>query len=785
MRLTLLLLFFIQGITHAQKHTISGFIKDGSSGESLIGSTVINLRTKTGTATNVHGFYSLTQPKDSVVLVYSYVGYQPQTVKLILTKDTTLNISLNFSTLDEIVIQSSKADPIHEKNEMSTIVVPTEQIKAMPAFLGETDVLKALQLLPGVQSGNKGSTGLYVRGGGPDQNLILLDGVPIYNASHLFGFFSVFNADAINHVELVKGGFPARYGGRLSSVIDINMKDGNLKEVKGEGSVGIISARATVEGPIQKDRTSFLVSARRTYLDLLARPFIKSASNNNVNAGYFFYDLNMKISQKVNSKNFIYASSYLGNDKAYADYRDNANNPGYTSVRDEEYGLNWGNVISALRWKKIISPKLFSNLTATYSRYQFAVFSNMNSVSTPPQLDDGETKDRYSSGIHDLAAKAEFDFVPNTNHYMRWGLNFTNHKFSPGVYTYRSQSEGDSTIGAYNIGANELFAFIEDDIKVSNALKINVGSHYSAFRVNQRWYQSWQPRISTRLLLGQDWSVKSSYAKMTQYIHLLTNAGIGLPTDLWVPSTANILPQQSDQVALGFAKTYKRMFEFTLEGYYKIMENLIEYKDGASYANIEEDWQNKVAKNGRGRSYGIEVLLQKKTGALTGWLGYTWSKSLRQFDEINSGKWFPYRYDRRHDISLTLSHTWNDRMDFSMAWVFGTGNAISLPSTVYEGQVNGNYLTNSPDYVNYGIPIYLYESRNDYRMRSYHRMDLSFSFWKNKKWGQRKWTIAVYNAYNRLNPFFVEIGENRMGQKKLIQYSLFPIIPSITYGFKF
>lgn len=794
MRLILSCLFIL-GVAgaNAQKHTISGFIKDSNSGESLIGATVVNTKTKSGSASNVHCFFSLTLPADSVHLIFSYVGYQPKAFRFLLRADTSITVSLISSTLEEVVISASKSDPVHEKNEMSTIIVPTDQIKAMPAFLGETDVLKVLQLLPGVQSGNEGSTGLYVRGGGPDQNLILLDGVPIYNAAHLFGFFSVFNADAINHVELVKGGFPARYGGRLSSVIDISMKDGNLKEVKGEGSIGIISAKATVEGPIKKDQTSFLISARRTYLDILAKPIIK-ATTENVNTGYYFYDVNFKVSHKLNKNNFIYASAYLGNDKAYAEYEETNTNPSYSTVYDDEFGLLWGNVITALRWKRVISPKLFANVSGTYSRYKFNVFSRTNTVSTPAQSDDGSTRDQYTSGINDLAIKLDFDWVPNPNHYVRFGANATNHKFSPGVYTYRAQDQqSDSTIGTFDMGANEFYLYGEDNIKLSTILSINLGSHLSAFRVDQQWYHSWQPRISTRLLLGKDWALKSSYARMTQYIHLLTNAGIGLPTDLWVPSTSNIDPQQSNQVALGVAKTHKRMYEFTVEGYYKTMSNLIEYKDGASYANIGEDWQNKVAKNGNGESYGIELLLQKKTGALTGWLGYTWSRTFRQFEEINNGNWFPYRYDRRHDISLTMSHTWNERMDFSMVWVFGTGNAITLPIATYESIEQGRqfYSTNNNSGVYYGYPIQLYESRNDYRMRSYHRLDLSFSFWKNKKWGQRKWTIGVYNAYNRMNPFFVEIGYARSSnpalpmQKKLIQYSLFPIIPSITYGFKF
>ena len=762
----------------AQKFTINGFLKDAATGEILIGATAINVKTKAGTTTNVHGFYSLTQNSDSIVLSFSYVGYQPQRIAFFLAYDTSLSISLVSNVLDEVVIESSKADPIHEINQMSTINIPIEQIKAMPAFLGEVDVLKVLQLLPGVQSGNEGSSGLYVRGGGPDQNLILLDGVPVYNASHLFGFFSVFNADAINHVDLIKGGFPARYGGRLSSVIDINMKEGNMKEIKGEGSVGIIAAKATVEGPIVKDKTSFLISARRTYIDVLARPIIKATSEGTV-AGYFFYDLNMKVNHVINPRNRIYASTYLGDDKAYARYEDFYVNGNERTDYDEEFGLKWGNIISAIRWNRIITPKLFANLTTTYSRYRFDVFSEYKEeITTPTSTQKNFSKDQYRSGIKDWATKIDFDWLPQPNHYVRFGANAIDHTFSPGVYSFRSDVEPDTLFGTPNIKANEFAVYVEDDIKLSDRLKINTGSHFSAFIVEGRWYTSWQPRISTRFLLGDNISLKASYARMTQFIHLLTNAGLGLPTDLWVPSTSQVKPQQANQVAIGLAKTW-RQFEFSVEGYYKKMSNLIEYKDGASYVNLEEDWQDKVAVNGKGESYGAEVLLQKKKGSLSGWVGYTLSWANRQFEELNYGKWFPYKYDRRHDMSVVLAHTWNKRMDFSMAWVFGTGNAITLPTAEYDGAataMQGNY---------YNQPIRYYESRNNFRMRSYHRLDLSFSFWKDKKWGQRKWTLGVYNAYSRQNPFFMDLTYDRDRNRKFVQYSLFPFIPSITYSFKF
>lgn len=762
----------------AQKFTISGFIKDAETGENLIGATVLNEKSKEGSTSNVHGFYSLTQKKDSVSILVSYVGYQQQRHQFLIKKDTTISINLITSQLDEVVVEATRADPIHEDSQMSAISIPLEQIKALPALMGEVDVLKVLQLLPGIQSGNEGSSGLYVRGGGPDQNLILLDGVPVYNVSHLFGFFSVFNADAINHVELIKGGFPARYGGRLSSVIDINMKEGNMKEVKGEGSIGIISAKATVEAPIVKDKTSFLISARRTYIDVLAQPIIK-ATTEGENAGYYFYDLNFKVNHIINSKNRIFASSYFGDDKAYSKVKDFYVSGNQRVDFKDEYGLKWGNVITALRWNRVLSPKLFANLTTTYSRYRFDVFSSYEEIiKSPGTTEKNIAKDEYRSGIRDYAMKIDFDWLPQHNHYARFGVNAIRHQFSPGVYSFRSTQETDTLVGTPNINAVEYAAYFEDDFKINQRLKINAGLHASAFNVEGRWYSSIQPRISGRFLVSEDLSLKFSYANMTQFIHLLTNAGLGLPTDLWVPSTASIQPQQASQVALGLAKTHKS-FEISLEGYYKEMNNLIEYKDGASYANLQEDWQQKVATGGKGESYGMEVLVQKKKGNVSGWIGYTLSWTNRQFEQLNDGKWFPYKYDRRHDISTALTHTWNERMDFSMAWVFGTGTAITLPTDEFaDANVNLRpyYFPSSVKY---------YESRNNYRMRSYHRLDLSFSFWKDKKWGQRKWTLGVYNVYSRQNPFFMELGRDKNGNKKFLQYSLFPIIPSISYSFKF
>ncbi|MDN5201360.1 TonB-dependent receptor [Fulvivirgaceae bacterium BMA10] len=760
-----------------QKFTISGYVKDQDTGETLIGANVYNKRDFNGTTSNNYGFYSLTIPKDSITLVFSYVGYESKEIQLYLDKNIELNVSLGSSTvLDEVVVTAE--EEIQQTTQMSRISIPIKQIKSLPAFLGEVDVMKVLQLLPGVQSGNEGSSGLYVRGGGPDQNLILLDGVPVYNASHLFGFFSVFNADAINNVELIKGGFPARYGGRLSSVIDINMKEGNNQKFQGEGSVGLVATKLTLEGPIKNENTTFIVSGRRTYIDFLARPIIKASSEGDEVAGYYFYDVNAKVNHKFSNKDRIYLSGYFGNDKAFSRLKDSYNSGDGQVNSEDKFGLNWGNITTAFRWNHVINPKLFGNLTLTYSRYKFNVseeyFTETN-VGGQKQIE--EEKIKYFSGIRDFAGKLDFDFTPSPNHFIRFGANAINHTFNPGIFAFKSNVESDTTLGSQRTKANEFAVYIEDDFKINTNLKVNAGLHVSGFSVNKEFYYSIQPRIATRYLLKNGVALKASYAQMTQYIHLLTNSGIGLPTDLWVPATDKVRPQESYQVAFGLAKTVNEKFEVSLEGYYKEMKNLIEYKEGANFLNTENDWQTKV-ETGDGESYGAELLIQKNHGKLTGWLGYTLSWTNRQFDNLNFGKKFPYRYDRRHDIGIAAVYKLSEHIELSGAWVYGTGNAISLPIASYRSNNQG-------DFSFFDGSIKYYESRNSFRMKSYHRLDASISFHKKKRWGERWWVIGLYNAYNRKNPFFIDIGRNDNGDKKFIQYSLFPVIPSVSYKFKF
>ncbi|MFK8101347.1 MAG: carboxypeptidase-like regulatory domain-containing protein [Saprospiraceae bacterium] len=757
-----------------QRYTISGYVQDATSGEKLIAANVFDLKSLSGNVTNNYGFYSLTLPQDTVYLSVSYIGYETVVLPFYLQKDTVLNIQLKSEVELEVVeVVAGKLDRIEEQTQMSQVNVPIDQIKKIPSLLGEVDVLKVLQLLPGVQAGTEGFNGLYVRGGSPDQNLILLDGVPIYNVSHVLGVFSVFNADAIKTVTLTKGGFPARFGGRLSSVLEINMKEGNMQEYHGEGSIGLVASKLTLEGPIVKDKTSFLISGRRTYIDLLMRPFLdQDVEGSTSTPTLYFYDLNAKINHKINDKHRLYLSGYFGADvfKSKDSFRD---------VEETESGTTWGNSIGAFRWNYLINNKLFSNTTITYSRYNIDIF--FEETTRYDGLESFQSA-RYSSGIEDVGVKVDFDYIPNPRHYIRFGASLTNHTYSPGAFTTQERISGgeliDAIIGRGKIASNEYALYAEDEIQFGR-LKANVGLHNSAFSVEGKNYFSVQPRVGLRYLLNNGLAIKSSYSQMTQFINLLTNESLSLPTDLWVPSTRSIVPQDSWQVAGGIAKTLWKDFEFTLEGYYKKMNNVLSYKEGASFIfNLSSDWQDKVTQ-GDGEAYGVEFFFQRKRGKTTGWIGYTLSWNNRIFEEINSGREFPFKYDRRHDISLVASHQFNKTISMTAAWIYGTGNSLTLPLFRYNTAVpNGQGGLNITEVETIG-------NKNEFRAPAYHRLDVSIEFFKKKRKYERKWVISAYNAYNRRNPFYIRPGVNDNGQRVFKQISLLPIIPSISYNFKF
>jgi TonB dependent receptor/TonB-dependent Receptor Plug Domain/CarboxypepD_reg-like domain len=764
--------------------TFSGYVRDASTGENLIGVAVVHPASGQGTSTNTYGFFSLTLPAaDTTRLLASYLGYQRLVLPLSGTRSQQLTLRLQpaSSELQSVEIVGTRQEKLAETTRMGTANIPLNQIKAVPALFGERDVLKVLQLLPGVQSGGEGQNGLYVRGGSPDQNLILLDGTPVYNASHLFGFFSVFNADALNNVELVKGGFPARYGGRLSSVLDISMKEGNMQEFHGEGGIGLIASRVTLEGPIKKDTASFIISARRTYIDVLARPLIKLAASGTT-VGYFFHDVNAKVNWKLGRRDRLYLSAYTGRDEFYARYKDKYNDGEYAEVRDE---LGWGNLTAALRWNHVLNDRLFANTHLTFSRYQFDVGIEDKQVRRNPagQLQTDKFTLQYLSNIRDWSVKTDFDYVPLPDHYVRFGGQYIWHQFRPGAIQARS-SDPDFNPN-FNAGtrthAQEMGLYAEDDYKVTERLKVNAGLRLNGFVVRGKLFPSVEPRLAARYLIGTEWALKASYARTTQFIHLLANSGIGLPTDLWVPATPRIKPQKAQQVSVGAARNLRlggEDYELSSEVYYKPMQRLIEYREGASFlGSADNDWESQVT-SGKGWAYGWELFVQKKTGRTTGWIGYTLAWSKRQFPELNQGRIYPFKYDRRHDASLVIIHQLSPTLRLSGTWVYGTGNAVTLS----RGRYSLGY--DWGEFEDYG-------PRNSYRMRAYHRMDLDLSQTKKKKWGEIVNSFSLYNAYSRRNPYFlyfrdafVDVRGNQQpaGYR---QISLFPVLPSFSKSFKF
>ncbi|WP_128547571.1 TonB-dependent receptor [Larkinella soli] len=771
--------------------TVSGYVHERGSREALIGVSVYLPGTSTGTTTNTYGFYSLTLPaQDSLRLVFSFVGYEPVQQTVAFRKNTELNVLLTPGrVLSEVTVTGSRTgeEKVSESPQMSAIDVPVAQIKKIPAFLGEKDVLKVLQLMPGVQKGSEGSTGIYVRGGGPDQNLIILDDAVVYNANHLFGFFSVFNGDALKSVELIKGGFPARYGGRLSSVIEMNMKEGNKEQLHGEGGIGLIASRLTLEGPIQKGKSSFLVSARRTYLDFVARPIIKQQSGGETIAGYYFYDLNAKVNYDFGPKNKLYLSGYFGQDRFYARDRKEGVN----------IGLNWGNATGTLRWNHLFSDKLFANTSLIFSNYKFQISSDEESF----EGDDAFSL-RYNSGIRDYSLKYDLDFYPSPQHSLRFGAQTTMHRFTPSAVVLKSTiiNQYKQEVDAINVLESGLYA--EDIWRPTARWRINGGIRLSHFMHDQVNYLRPEPRLSAAFVLKPNLSLKASYALMNQYVHLLSNTGIGLPTDLWVPTTDRVKPQQSEQVAVGVAKDFaEKGLSLTVEGYYKTMKNIINYREGASFLLVNDPtsadkvrWEDNVT-SGKGWSYGAEVLLQKKVGRFSGWIGYTLSWTQWQFAELNFGKKFYPRYDRRHDASIVGIYELSPRITLSGAWVYGTGQALTVPTGRYQANrhlpIKDPYFGGSLPYLAFGEEVNEYGSqKNTFRAEPYHRMDLSIQFHKKKKHHERTWEFSVYNLYNRRNPFFYDLDAKEQGQGQptktvLYRYSVFPVVPSVSYNFKF
>ncbi len=764
-----------------EKFTISGYIKDTLSGETLIGA---NLGIKTAgksIVSNGYGFFSITLPKGNYQLSGSFIGYQSKEISIALNENRVFNILLlpNSAVINNVTVVSRRRDNNVKTAQMGKFEMNVNTAKALPAFFGEVDILKTLQLLPGVRNAGEGNAGFYVRGGGPDQNLILLDDAVVYNTGHLFGFFSIFNADAIKNVTLIKGGMPAQYGGRLSSVVDVAMKEGNRNKTQIDAGIGLIASRFSVQGPLFKNKASYIISARRTYVDALAKPLIKSTSDF-YGSGYYFYDLNAKFNYQFSEKDHIYFSGYFGRDKF------TFNN----AARSFKTLIDWGNSTATLRWNHVFNKKLFSNTTLVYNDYQFSLNGTQNNF-----------KINLSSGIRDLNFKTDFDFYPTPEHKLKFGVQYTNHTFLPNILSGNQDSVVFTPSNASKKYANEFAAYLQDDWEINSKLKLNVGLRFSLFqqvgkythykkdangnKIDSTIYGSGQlvksyggiePRATFRYALNETASIKAGVTRNLQYIHLVTNAGSTLPTDLWVPSTLRVQPQISWQYAAGYFKNFKEgMFETSIEAYYKTMQNQIEYREGytPSLKDPEEDFVF-----GKGWSYGTELFINKVKGQFTGWIGYTLSWTWRQFKDLNNGLQFPSRYDRRNDISIVGNYELNKKWKFSTVFVYGTGSAISVPERFY--------------FIN-GTLSQQFSSINSYRMNAYHRLDLAATYTPTHK-KQRKytdnWVFSIYNVYNRLNPYFIYFDQEGAASQGNLnvsakQVSLFPILPSVTWNVKF
>ncbi len=754
-----------------QKFTLSGYVRDAATGEDLVAANVIVRDLPgTGTATNAYGFYSLSLPEGTYTLTFTYLGYNDQVREVALREDTRLNITLAEGVnLQEVEVVADEAEDNVRGTQMGTVELPIENVKQLPALFGEVDVLKTIQLLPGILSAGEGTSGFYVRGGGPDQNLVLLDEAVVYNSGHLLGFFSVFNPDAIKNTTLIKGGMPANYGGRLSSVVDIQMKEGNDQHYQIEGGIGLVSSRLTAQGPIVPGRGSFIASARRTYVMDLVQPFIRNTDFSGSN--YYFYDVNAKVNYRFSDKDRLYLSGYFGRDVL------KLNN----TLRDFSFSIPYGNATATLRWNHLFSDRLFFNASAIFNEYDFSFGGGQEDFSF-----------EAFSGVRDWNLKLDFDFFPSVDHSIKFGLNYTYHKLTPNIGEARSGEDVFTNDLEAKFG-HETAIYLLDDWRISPALSVNAGLRLSSFtQVGPYFsladsvsygkgepvvtYWGFEPRLSARLRLGTHSSLKAGFTVTNQYLHLASNSTTTLPGDVWVASTEQVKPQRGTQYALGYFHNWRdNTFETSVEVYFKDLENQIDYRE--NYVNnIADDLENQFV-FGDGKAYGVELFLKKAKGRFTGWVGYTLSRTERTFPEINNGNTFPAIYDRRHDLSVVATYRLSPKWTLSGAFVYGTGRAFTPIESLYF--VGRNVVQE------FGI-------RNSARLEPYHRMDLSATLTPkpdSEKPFSSFWTFSVYNAYSRLNPFFIyydfELDRGAgTAEATAFKVALFPVIPSVTWNFR-
>lgn len=746
-------------ISFAQKVTISGYIKDADSKEVLIGASILIPKLKIGTTSNQYGYYSLSFPAaDTTEVLISYSGYHPVAKQLLKRQSVQVDILLQpaNNSLNEVVVNANRNEDNIKKAEMGVIDIPIKAIKQLPVLLGEHDILKTIQLLPGVQGGQEGTTGFYVRGGNLDQNLIQLDEATVYNPSHLFGLFSTFNVNAINSVKLIKGGFPSQYGGRLSSILDIKMKEGNKTKFVTEGGLGLISGNLTFQGPIQKNKSSFIISARRSYIDLFLKQISKTTT-------YRFYDINAKVNYELGKNDHLFISAFKGNDDA-----------AYTGANSLNYGTNFGNSTASLRWNHLYGNKVFSNTSLIYNDYHLQLGTAQNSYYQV-----------LYTGIKDINAKTDFTATPSTKHTIKFGANYTYHTLYPGAISAKIPKKGkkvsinpDSLTKRYS---SEAAFYVNDDYQLSENFSVNYGVRIPVFNASGKTYTNIEPRITTRLSLDKSTSLKASYTQMNQFVHLVPSSTASLPADIWLTSSNKIKPQTSSQVALGLFKNFKENeIETSVEVYYKTMNNQVLFKEGTQIL-LNTNLDN-VLTFGKGKSYGVELFVKKNFGRLTGWASYTLSKSTQQFPDLNFGNSFPSSYDRTNNLSLAASYELTKTWTLSADLVYYTGKPYTLPAgkvLVYgDGSLYDNY-------------YYDYTNRNNSRLKAYNRLDISFSNKKQAKLFkkfpyEREWVFGFYNVYSRANPYFVYLGvDPATKQPQAKQVSLLPIIPSVSFNFKF
>lgn len=770
----LLLFSLITGLAVAQpaKFTVSGTVKDSKTGEVLIGASVKTDSASSGAViSNSYGFYSVTVVKGNNRIIVAYQGYQLYTITVNVQSNTTLDIALTpeAASLKEVVVTSRRKSDNIPRAQIGAEKLNMTEINQLPVLLGEKDVLKSIQLLPGIKPAGEGNSGFFVRGGSSDQNLILLDEAPVYNPSHLLGFFSTFNSDAVKDVTVYKGTMPAQYGGRLSSVEDIKMKDGNNKDFDVSGGIGTISTRANLEGPIVKDKGSFMISARRTYADLFLKLSKDSADRNNK---LYFYDFNAKANYTFSKRDKLFLSGYFGRDVL-----------GF----GETFNTDWGNGTGTLRWNHIMNTRLFSNTSLIYSNYQYNI-----------TIKSGQDNLYINSRIEDVNLKQDFDLFINNGNKLKFGANVVHHSVAPGKvssdnpgfksnYSQNKNSWESAVYASQEISAGEKFSFIYG-LRLSNLLVLGPGNFYTydaagnttdtiSYSNGQTVASYWnlEPRVSASYVLDKGQSLKASYTRNVQNLHLISNSTSGSPTDLWLPSSNNIKPEIGDQVSMGYFRNFKNnVLEFSAEVYYKWMQNQVDYRSGAQL-RANDNVESQLLFGGTGRAYGLELLIRKKAGKLTGWIGYTLSRTERKFAEINAGAYFPARQDRMHDLTVVGVYRLNDKWSFSGTWIYYTGSAVTFPS--------GKYRVNNQT-------VFLYTERNGYRMPAYHRLDLSATIdsRKNKtRKYQSSWTFGLFNAYGKQNPYVITFKDDPNDPSKTVaeQTALFRFVPSVTWNFKF